>query len=208
MNAPILYLSGISIFLSLITFFYNKGYQRANRFFAGTLFFAALQFVVYYVCLYSDSIQWVAFFTSGFPSLSFLIGPLAYFYVRSILKDSTKISGWDYLHFLPFIVVFTGIVPYIFASWDYKLKLAELLMSDNWKESHKLHANRLFTGDQKELLGLIQTCFYMAAWWVPFFKQKEFKPAHSRYQWNLIKKWLFLFCVIMGCIDKNSFNLF
>ena len=200
MNAPIVYLSGLSMFLALVTFFYNKGYQGANRFLAAFLFLSALYFLIQFVFIYSNSLVWMAFFSSGFASLYYLIGPLGFFYVRSVLRDSARISGWDYVHFVPFLVVFSGIIPYIFSSWDHKLELAHAIMQNEWKQINALRPHLWFTSSQNEFLRLIQSLFYGIAWWVHFLKNRTNRLAQHPHQYHLIKRWLFLFCALYSLL--------
>ncbi|MFN5986433.1 MAG: hypothetical protein ACK42B_06070, partial [Chitinophagaceae bacterium] len=53
-----------------------------------------------------------------------LLGPLFYFYVRSLLMDDFKLSKKDYLHFIPAVIILINILPYIFKGVDYKLAYA------------------------------------------------------------------------------------
>lgn len=153
-----------------------------------------------FVFIYSKSLVWVAFFSNGFSALYFLIGPLGYFYVRSVLRDSAEISNWDYLHFVPFIVVFSGIVPYLFSSWNHKLDLAQMLIQNDWKRIGALRPHLWFSHAQNEVLRLIQSLFYGIAWWIPFFKNRKQQAAHSRKQFDLIQKWLILFCLFYSLL--------
>ena len=135
MNFPIVYLSVFSIFLSLTLFFYNKGYQGANRFLSGYLLCSSAFLLTQYFFLFNKDPKIIAFFTSGFPSLYFLIGPLAYFYVRSILRDNVKLSKTDYFHFLPFAVIFIGTIPFIFSTWEYKCLIAQKIVENSFMNS-------------------------------------------------------------------------
>ena len=105
MNVPIVYLCLFSIFLSLILLFYNKGYKTANLFLFGYLFISSTFLLSQYFLIYGKSIYLIGFFISEFQSFFFLIGPLAYFYLRSIFRDTIKFSKADYFHFLPFILI-------------------------------------------------------------------------------------------------------
>lgn len=195
MNAPIVYLSVVSIFLALVTFFYNKGYQRANRFLAVFLFLSALYFLMQFVFVYSNSLVWIAFFSNGFSSVYFLIGPFAYLYIRSILRDTARISGWDYIHFVPFLVVFSGIIPYLFSSWAHKLDLAQALMQNDWKKIGQFRPHLWFSHAQNEALRLAQSLIYGIICWIPLLKHRSQQSAYSLQQSKVIKKWLFLFCL-------------
>jgi AraC-like DNA-binding protein len=47
-----------------------------------------------------------------------------YFYVRAVLTEKIQIKGWDYLHFVPFLVILINILPYSFLPWQQKLNFA------------------------------------------------------------------------------------
>ncbi|MHA8109182.1 helix-turn-helix domain-containing protein [Aquirufa sp. A-Brett2-W8] len=47
-----------------------------------------------------------------------------YFYVRAVLTEKIQIKGWDYLHFVPFLVILINILPYSLLPWQQKLNFA------------------------------------------------------------------------------------
>ena len=85
------------MFLPLVILFYNKGYLSANRYLAGFLFFSALYLLENFYFFYGKSLFIIAFFTTTH-AFFYLIGPCAFLYVRSILKDNSVLSKIDYLH--------------------------------------------------------------------------------------------------------------
>jgi len=103
--------------LSFLILSYNKGYKTANLFLAEVLFFSALFSLVNYALFFSRSTFWVAIFETSFNTVFFLIGPLAYFYVRSVLRDNAKLSRRDYLHFSVFFIAFIGTFRFVFTPW-------------------------------------------------------------------------------------------
>lgn len=181
------------MFLACVTFFYNKGYQRANRYLAGFLFAVSLYMVTMFHVSYGGSIWWVAFFSSGFASSFFLIGPFAYFYVRSILRDSADLRRRDYLHFLPFVIMFLGILPYMFSSWEHKLEFANTLRSNDWKHIQSFRANRVLTTFQNEILRPAQSLFYGFSLWFLLWKYRAKLFVKATKQPRLIRNWLLVF---------------
>ena len=69
-----------------------------------SLFYAISQFRF-------SSQQLKIFFFVG--HLAFLIGPLLYFYVKSLLKIDFSIRKWDWLHFLPFAIAILCSIPIV-----------------------------------------------------------------------------------------------
>lgn len=125
--------------------FYNNGYKSANLYLAGFFFFVSLYLLNNYILTFSKSNSLVAIFITTIPSFFFLIGPLSYFYVRSIIRDNSKLSYTDYIHFALFIIAFLGTMPTLFSSWAHKQEVADILISNNWRiKKFKIKFSYLF----------------------------------------------------------------
>ena len=197
MNVPIVYLCAFSVFLSLTLLFYNKGYKGANRFLSGYLFCSALFLVTQYFFIYSKSVAFTAFFVTGFPSLYFLIGPFAYFYVRSIFQDTINLSKKDYLHFLPFVIIIIGAIPFLFSSWEYKMFIGQLIVNKTFMASN-YNINFLVPKIINQLIRPPYALFYLVLISREFIKNKlVFKSfLHAK----VIKIWLVLFYIFFSLI--------
>ena len=195
MNVPIVYLCAFSIFLSLTLLLFNKGYKGANRFLSGYLFCSSAFLLTQYFLIYTKSIPIIAFFMSGIPSLYFLIGPFAYFYVRSILRDNVKLSKTDYLHFLPFVFIFMGTIPYLLSPWEYKCFIAQKIVDGTFMGS-KYNINFLIPKVINQLIRPPFALFYLVLISREFLKNKNvFKSfSHAR----VVKIWLGLFFLLFS----------
>ena len=197
MNVPIVYLCAFSVFLTLTLLFYNKGYKGANRFLSGYLFSSALFLVTQYFFIYSKSVAFTAFFVTGFPSLYFLIGPFAYFYARSIFQDTINLSKKDYLHFLPFVIIIIGAIPFLFSSWEYKMFIGQLIVNKTFMASN-YNINFLVPKIINQLIRPPYALFYLVLISREFIKNKlVFKSfLHAK----VIKIWLVLFYIFFSLI--------
>lgn len=197
MNVPIVYLCAFSVFLSLTLLFYNKGYKGANRFLSGYLFCSSAFLVSQFFLIYSKSIALIAFSISGIPSLYFLIGPFAYFYVRSILRDNVKLTNTDYLHFLPFVIIIIGAIPFLFSSWEYKMFIGQLIVDKTFMASN-YNINFLVPKIINQLIRPPYALFYLVLISREFIKNKlVFKSfLHAK----VIKIWLVLFYIFFSLI--------
>ena len=197
MNVPIVYLCAFSVFLTLTLLFYNKGYKGANRFLSGYLFSSALFLVTQYFFIYSKSVAFTAFFVTGFPSLYFLIGPFAYFYARSIFQDTINLSKKDYLHFLPFVIIIIGAIPFLFSSWEYKMFIGQLIVDKTFMASN-YNINFLVPKIINQLIRPPYALFYLVLISREFIKNKlVFKSfLHAK----VIKIWLVLFYIFFSLI--------
>ena len=100
-------LSAFGIFFSALLIIYNKGYKSANIYLGLFLFLFNFIILSNYLFLYNESNVTIAFLLSiPINASAFAIGPLAFLYVRSILKDDTQFSKKDWLHFILFAIIF------------------------------------------------------------------------------------------------------
>ena len=102
----------------------------ANRYLAYHFFLNSLFGISHWATVVSDSDTLRAIFLIHYFPLYLLNTPFLYFYVRAVLTDKIHIKGWDYLHFVPFLIVFINVLPFSIHSWEYKLKFAKRLHQD------------------------------------------------------------------------------
>ena len=195
MNVPIVYLCAFSVFLSLTLLFYNKGYKSANRFLSGYLFCSSLFILTQYFFIYNKSVGITAVFATVFPSLFYLIGPFAYLYIRSILRDTVKLSKKDYLHFLVFIVIFTGALPFLFSSWSYKCFIGQKIVDGTFMDS-KYNINFLVPKLINQLIRPPFALFYWVLISREFLKNKNVFNSFSHAR--IVKIWLGLFFLLFS----------
>ena len=189
--------------MPLLILYFNKGYRTANRYLAGFLFFASLYLLETFQFFYGQSLFWIAFFTNTH-YFFYLIGPFAFFYVRSILRDNSRLSKTDYLHFALFGISFLGYIPYFFSSWDYKVSIAANILSENW-DMAPFHINKIIPHQLDQLFNVAHTYFYSISLWVLLVHYRKTKnnPIKKVPQYQLIKKWLLLFTGIFSVITIN-----
>ena len=197
MNVPLVYLCAFSLFLSLTLLFYNKGYKGANLFLSGYLFCSSAFLLTQYILIYSKSISLIAFSVSGIPSLFFLIGPFAYFYVRSILSDNVKLTKTDFLHFLPFLLIFIGAIPFLFSSWEYKLLLAKSIAGGEFMQS-KHNINFLIPKIVNQLIRPPYAMLYLVLISREFFRNIDIFKSFSHAK--VVKIWLGLFFMVFSVV--------
>ena len=197
------YICLLGLFLPVVLFFYNKGFKSANRFLAGFLFFASLYLLESFTFFYVDSKAIVAFFTNTH-GLYYLIGPFAFLYVRSTLKDNSRLTKIDVLHFIPFFTFFIGFLPYMVSPWSYKLMIAENILSENW-DMQQFHLNWIIPHKVDQLLNVIQIYFYSIALWFLIwkYKRKSGVKVMAEAQYALVKRWLFVFTAFISVITLN-----
>ncbi|MBN8686900.1 MAG: AraC family transcriptional regulator [Chitinophagales bacterium] len=213
MSAFLVYSSITGILLSFIFFFFNRGYRTANRYLAGFFFFISLFVLSQYSGLYGDSEVLAALLASAPTPFVFLIGPFSFLYVRSVLRDNTRLSKTDYLHFVLFILELAGMMSYYFSSWDYKLSVARVLLSENWQVTH-LNLNTLFVSPVNSYLRPLHLLIYLLMqWWLirKYYRLKG-RPSVPVLQQRVMRRWLLFqtitFSVFLLCFALISVYLF
>ena len=185
------------MFLSLLMLIFNRGYKKANRFLAGVLFCSSLYSLLLYVFLFSGSVYWSTIFVTCIPSSFFLLGPFSFFYVRSILRDNSKLSRVDYLHFVLFLVCLSGTLPFLFSSWENKLIVGQNMLSNHWNWA-KYKVNSILPYKVNQGIRPFHIALYMVMQWKlvwRFFMSPSHKQTYNS-QWHIIKKWLLIYCTI------------
>ena len=193
----------LGLVLPLIILFFNKGFRGANRYLAFFLFFASLYVLENFIFFYGVSLFRVAFATTTH-AFFYLIGPFAFLYIRTILRDNSSLSRLDYLHFVFFIISFTGYIPYFFSPWSNKLVVAQNIMSENW-DMAQFHLNLFLPHKLDQLINLLHTYFYASSLWylLRYYYKSSNRSKIYNQQFKLIRNWVFVFASIYLIITIN-----
>jgi len=129
----LLSLSIIGIILSVILLIFNTR-KNASTIYLGIFFLLISLYGFYqFVLLYSKSVFLIELLLLGyavvFPAL-YLIGPMLYWYIRTILTDNSRLKRKDIWHLLPTIIFFLAALPYTFISWSDKVEAATEAVKD------------------------------------------------------------------------------
>ena len=126
----LLSLTVLGIFLSVILLYFNAR-NYASSIYLGVFF---LLISVYnfnqFVVLESKSVFLVSLFYLNIGFLSYLIGPMLYWYVRSVLTDDPRLKKIDLWHLLPLLIFFIATLPHLVSSWSYKVEIATKIVED------------------------------------------------------------------------------
>ncbi len=157
----------------------------------------------HYLYLYNESKVTIAFILSiPFNASAFAIGPLAFLYVRSILKDDTQFSKKDWIHFILFAIIFLGRLPYNFLSWDEKLLVADKIINESWRSlSYSTYNNFLPLRVNYKLKGLHFLIYLISIWYI--ILKSKFKMPSSMVllkQQKIVYNWLHFFAVTFSIL--------
>lgn len=126
----LLFLSLTGIILSVILLIFNAKRYTSSRYLGGFFFLVSGYTLTQYVFVDSHSILILTIFFVHPGFLFYLIGPLLFWYFRSVLTDQTHFRRTDLWHLLPAFIYLISVIPYLFLSWDEKTANAAMLISD------------------------------------------------------------------------------
>jgi AraC-like DNA-binding protein len=197
--SPFMLLS-ITLFGFLVTFLLLINLRRTNKVNIYLFFFLLINNIYalsHFAAIYSGNKYLIAIMLVHFTPFYLLLGPLFYFYVRGLLKDDYRLNKIDYLHFIPALLFFINILPYIFKSWDYKL----LYASNVIKDAHNfLNIDYLFMPTTISFLSRpIIAIIYVIASGVLIFR-RALNENYKNIQAKLIFKWLTFFITISAIL--------
>jgi AraC-like DNA-binding protein len=192
MNNLLGYISLTGLLLSLVVIFYNRGYNRSNRFLGAYFFFASLYTLGLCVGMYGNSLLLTAVLGPNTLPFYYLIGPLSYLYVRSVVRDNPKLSRVDYLHFALFVIEVIGMIPWYVSSWEHKLSIATIIQSDNW--SMPFLQMNLIPAQINFVIRPLQMIIYLSLQWHLIWKYRlTDHPNIPKDQLKTAGRWLIVF---------------
>ena len=127
----ILYVSLFSIITSAIIAIYNWRINKNALLLTGIFVIVSTYGLTHYFTVYHHDEFWTAIFYGNLSPFWYLPGALLYLYTRNTLLDKPLFNGWkDTLHLIPFVLQAINMAPYILSSFDFKLEMARLILTD------------------------------------------------------------------------------
>ena len=198
-----LLLSGLGLFYSAILLTYNKGYKTANLYLGLFLFFLNYLTLYHYLIIFNDSKDILAVLLCiPIRGSAYLVGPLAYLYVKSIIQDNSRFNRYDGLHFIMFGIIFIGSFPYNLTSWFVKYQAANDIINHSWKSLNYPDVNKFLSSRVNYALKGIHIFLYLIGIWTIIIKYEVKKLSFDKIvkQQKIINHWLIFFAVIVTCL--------
>lgn len=138
MSVLLLIGSAQGVFLALVLVGMKKGNRKANRFLALLLLIFSISLiegfmsVTYYYLRYPYliGIEW---------PLTFVFGPLAYFYIKSLTSPQWRLKPWTlFAHFIPTVLYYISLIPFYRLLPEVKARLWYLGSSEIRNRYHDL----------------------------------------------------------------------
>jgi AraC-like DNA-binding protein len=145
-----------------------------------------------YVLIFTGDILYVPHFFKSTAPLNFLIPPLGFLYVRSVLLNERKWTNKDLLHLVPFILFLVSYSPFFLSPTEVKLEvIAESLRDKNAAVTRPLG---LIPESVFHFSRAVQAIIYLSAqWWLIFTFHKRSKDQAMETQLFQVLRWLKVF---------------
>lgn len=192
------------IFTSFILLYYLSSLNRSNIFLA--LFFLCCNLVVmvYYGLHFTKDLFWEGVSFVNWLPLSYLLGPLLFFYVKTTLSDNNKLEKWDWLHLLPAAFIIINCLPFTTLPFDQKAQIAHEIV--NVTENYALDFNFVsfeFILYSRSIHLLCYAVFSIGFFYVHSKKMLQENNSRSSNH-SIISRWIYLLCLMQIIIAVNS----
>jgi len=134
----LLYITILGFIVTALLLLNVKQSNLANIYLFVFLFINNIYAFTHYATVYSHNRYLIAILITNFAFVYMLAGPFLYFYVRGVLADDYRLTKFDFLHFIPALIVFINNIKHLFSSWESKLAYADRII---------LHAEKILDYD-------------------------------------------------------------
>ena len=193
-------LGGLGVFFSALVIFYNNGYRSANLYLGLFLFFFNFIIISHYIYIFSESAEVISFVLRvPINATAYAVGPLAFLYVRSILRDNATLSKFDRFHFIFFAIFFSGRLLNNLSDWDSQYQVIDEILNNSWKNFSHFKINQFLPMRINYILKAVHLSLYIVLVWLLLVK-KNFKKSsldNGINQTKIVKSWLYFFAIII-----------
>jgi AraC-like DNA-binding protein len=192
------------IFTSFILIYYLSSLNRSNIFLALFFLCSNLIVLVYFGLHFSKNIFWEGFCFVHWLPLSYLIGPLLFFYVKTTLTDNNKLENWDWLHLIPAFLCIIVTFPFTSLPFNEKMETAHRIV--NITNDYRVH----FYWVDFEFI-LVSRSIHVVIYCILAFSYFKW-TTHQRFKLNntlpsnhsILQRWFLILCFIQIVIALNT----
>lgn len=182
-----------SIFCAFLTVYILLFKENAMRSYADYLlsFFFMFQIwcITIYLLIYSGWIVNLPHLYKTAAPINFILSPLSYLYVRSVLFNEKKFSRKDIIHFIPFLFFVINYTPFFILSTEQKKSIVEAT-TRNYLLAYQYKAG-MIPEYISNMLRLLQVILYLIYQWKIIIKFKKSYVSESvQKQVKDVLKWL------------------
>ncbi len=187
----------LSLFISVILIFFNWKENKNTLYLGLFLFIISIYSLTHYFSVFGNSPFWLAFFYGHFSPFMLLAGPLLYFYVRGIIRDTYLFKRSDLLHFIPAFIVFIGNIPFYLTPFSEKLVYAQRILLDMNELKH-IGVNFIFPISANYLMRITSLMSYTLVSYYHIWKYRpRVKKSIPTQQYLLTYRWLNMFFITL-----------
>jgi AraC-like DNA-binding protein len=209
----LLFLSISGIFLSAILLYFNPRDNRSTLYLGLFFLFLSLYSLYQYILLYSKSVTLVSLFLFNIAIVSsplYLIGPMLFWYIRSVLTDNARLTRRDLWHLVPMIIFFMAALPHAFIPWHEKVEAARTVVADAgfMGEYRATLLAKIFSPTLEYLTRPVLVLGYTlwsAGLFIHYLIRKKSSVVLSKQQF--MKKWLFLLLIFLLTLEVTQMLL-
>lgn len=188
-----------SVFFALVSaylLFFNKiGLQSFSDKILATLFLSYSYCVIGYLLISSGWIVQVPILYKTSAPINYLVPPLAYLYVRSVLYNESRFEKKDFLHLVPFLIITFNYIPLYISGYSERLEVVKMVIHSN--DKNYLIQDGFFS-ENIQILRPIQSMVYLVLQWKILidFKKKNTTTSFKEHT-LMILNWLkkFNYCI-------------
>lgn len=213
-----------SVFCALISaylLFFNKiGLQTFSDKILATLFLSYSYCVIGYLLISSGWLIYVPFLYKTSAPVNYLIPPLAFIYVRSVLNNESKFHKKDLIHLMPFLIIGINYIPLYTAEYKDRYEVVKLVVQ-SYDKNYLIQDG--FISENIQFMRPIQSVVYLFFQWKILikFQQKNINSPfkdHTTMILNWLRKFsygisftiltflIFVVGVVYNLINKQPLN--
>lgn len=192
------------IFTSFILIYYLSSLNRSNAFLA--LFFLCCNVVVliYYGLHYTQDRFWEGICFVHFLPLSYLLGPLLFYYVKTLVTDTHKLEKIDLIHLAPAVFIFINCLPFTTLPFDQKANIAHEIINVTQKYSLDFQFVSFEFILVSRTLHLVIYCIFSLIYFTIHARKTKAIYGQLATNHSILKRWIYLLCGIQFIISSNS----
>ena len=192
------------IFTSFILIYYLSSLNRSNAFLA--LFFLCCNVVVliYYGLHYTQDPFWEGICFVHFLPLSYLLGPLLFYYVKTMVTDNHRLEKFDLLHLIPAVFILINCLPFTTLPFDQKAKIAHEIINVTEKYSLDFQFVSFEFILVSRTLHLVAYCIFSLIYFNRHARKTKAVLGQLATNHQILKRWIYLLCGIQFIISSNS----
>lgn len=192
------------IFTSFILIYYLSSLNRSNAFLA--LFFLCCNVVVliYYGLHYTQDPFWEGICFVHFLPLSYLLGPLLFYYVKTMVTDNHRLEKFDLLHLIPAVFILINCLPFTTLPFDQKAQIAHEIINVTEKYSLDFQFVSFEFILVSRTLHLVAYCIFSLIYFNRHTRKTKAVLGQLATNHQFLKRWIYLLCGIQFIISSNS----